>query len=377
MFSLGVSTVVLLAVLSHHFRHQGFAGLSTLFGLLFIASLIPSGIPLRAAALIADGAAPPNFTVRTLAPAAIAGLILSPLLGYALDLPMLAILLIVVQVLLAFPLGVRRGALIASHRFTALGANMLSEAVLRVVLGCLGGLLWGTTGLVAGLAAAILVALVVLPAAPPSTTSQPRPLTSMFDTWFAIVLLGVLVQMDILLAARGLSRSAATHYDVAAVPSKGVYLVLVAISVLIFPYVRARADRKIVVVGAGVTMGLGLVITAALVIGRGLVGEVLGQEVASVLLLLCLGCAMSLAGATGVIVNCGVALGVARPWPPLLLGLMGLIAFWLTRPSPLAFAGAVLGVQVCTLLVSLWICLKGRRGAMSHGIESTLQVNPS
>ena len=45
--SIGVSTVVVLAALSRHLHHQGFAGLATLFGLFFVASLIPSGIPLR------------------------------------------------------------------------------------------------------------------------------------------------------------------------------------------------------------------------------------------------------------------------------------------------------------------------------------------
>ena len=128
MVSLSLSTVVLLAVLSRHFHHQGFTGLSSLFGLLFVASLIPSGIPLRAAALIGDGATPPVFSARTLAPAALGGLILSPLLGYLLGLPVLAVALIVLQVLLAFPLGVRRGGLIAFRRFTALGANMFLEA---------------------------------------------------------------------------------------------------------------------------------------------------------------------------------------------------------------------------------------------------------
>jgi hypothetical protein len=377
MVSVSLSTVVLLAVLSRQLHHQGFARLSTLFGLLFIASLIPSGIPLRAASLIADGDAPPRFTARSLFPAALAGLAVSPLLGLALGLPVFSVALVVVQVLLAFPLSVRRGSLIAVRRFTALGANMLVEAALRIALGCLLGLLWGITGLVAGLAVATLGALVILPGPPTRLAKDSRPLTPMFDTWFSVVLLGVLVQLDILLAASGLSKSAATRYDVAAVPSKGVYLVLMAVSIFIFPYVRARASRRVVVVGALTTMGLGLVISVSLVLFRGLIGEILGQATASTFLLVCLGCAMSIAGATGVIVNCNVALGIARPWPPLLLGVLGLFACWLARPTASEFAAAVLGVQVFTLLASLWVCLRGQRGTVRHDPRAPIPVTPS
>ena len=196
----------------------------------------------------------------------------------------------------------------------------------------------------------------------------------MFDTWFTVVLLGILVQMDILLAARGFPKATATRYDVAAVPAKGIYLVLVAVSVLIFPYVRSRARPQVVVTAAAITMGLGLAMTVILVVSRGLVAGVLGQDVASVYMLVVLGCAMSVAGATGVIVNCGVALGVARPWPPLLLGLLALLASWIAWPTTTAFAAAVLGVQACTLLISLWVCLKGRRGAAFDATAAPLPV---
>lgn len=372
MVSLGLSTVVLLAVLSRHLHAQGFVRLSTVFGVLFIASLIPSGIPFRAAALIADGSAPPNYSRRNLAPWILAGLAISPLLSYLLGLSILAVALIVAQVAVAFPLAVRRGALIAFRRFTALGTNLLIEATCRVALGCLAGLLWGVTGLVAGLAIATVLALVILPATPPKVAEHPRPLTPLFDTWFAVVLLGVLVQMDILLAAHGLSKTAATQYDLAAVPSKGVFLVLAAASTLVFPYVRARADRRVVFIGALTTMGLGFLVTIVLFLFRDLVGQVLGQDAAQTWLLLSLCCAMSLAGATGVFVSCDVALGITRPWPPLLLGLIALIACWLARPTAHAFAAAVLCVQAGTLLLSLWVCLKGNRGESLSADESAL-----
>jgi hypothetical protein len=83
-----------------------------------------------------------------------------------------------------------------------------------------------------------------MPGRSPATEVKLRPMTTMFHTWIALALLGLLVQLDILLAPSGLSKEAATRYDLAAVPSKGVYLVLAAASTFIFPYVRVRAQRK-------------------------------------------------------------------------------------------------------------------------------------
>jgi hypothetical protein len=186
-------------------------------------------------------------------------------------------------------------------------------------------------------------------------------MTPLFDTWLTIVLLGIFVQLDVLLAPSGLSKTAVAHYDVAAVPSKGVYLVLMAASTFIFPYVRANAEKKIVFVGSSVTLALGMAVTAVLFVSRHLIGAILGQAAAAPFLLISLGLAMSLAGATGVIVSCDVALGVARPWPPLLVGILGIIAVWLIRPTPSGFAAAVLVAQAGALVVSLWLCLYGRR----------------
>jgi hypothetical protein len=173
--------------------------------------------------------------------------------------------------------------------------------------------------------------------------------------------LGLFVQLDILLAPSGLSKEAATRYDLAAVPSKGVYLVLAAASTFIFPYVRVRAQRSTVVAAALATLLLGVVVTAALVPLRHLIGEILGQHPATPFLLISLGLAMSIGGATGIVINGGVALGVARLWPPLLPGIAGLLVAWALRPSATVFAGVVLGLQGGTLLLTTWFCLRTRR----------------
>jgi hypothetical protein len=358
--SIGVSTVIILAVLSRH--HQGFSGLSTLFSLFFLASLIPAGVPLRAAALAVDGAQPPRLTALHLGALMLAGIVVSPLIAYVLHLPVLAVGFVAAQVIVAIQLAIRRGPLIAAKRFSALGANLFLEAATRVVLCIAAGLVWGLTGLSAGLLAGTAVALVTMPRHS-SLTSEvtQRPMTTMFHTWIALALLGLFVQLDILLAPTGLSKEAATQYDLAAVPSKGVYLVLVAASTFIFPYVRVRAQRKAVLAAALATLGLGVLVTAVLVPLRTTIGHILGQHPATPFLLITLGVAMAIGGATGIIINGGVALGLARLWPPLLPGILALVAVWATRPSANVFATVFLAAQAGTLVIATWFCLRRRR----------------
>jgi hypothetical protein len=370
--SIGVSTVLILAVLSRH-HHQGFSGLSTLFSLFFLASLVPAGVPLRAAALAVDGAQPPRLTVRYLGALVLAGIVVSPLIAFVLHLPVAAVGFVSAQVIVAIQLAIRRGPLIAARRFSALGGNLFLEAATRVVLCTLAGLLWGLTGLAAGLLAGTAVALLTMPGHSATTEATQRPMTTMFHTWIALALLGLFVQLDILLAPSGLSKEAATRYDLAAVPSKGVYLVLFAASTFIFPYVRVQARRKTVIAVALATLTLGALVTASLVPLRHVIADILGQHPATPFLLITLGVAMSIGGATGIIINGGVALGIARPWAPLLPGIVGLLAVWAMRPSVTVFASVVLGTQAGTLLISAWFCLR-RRGAVTQSAVGVASV---
>jgi hypothetical protein len=357
---IGISTVVLLAALSRHLHHEEFTGLSTLFGLFFVASLIPAGIPLRSAALAVDGAPPMRMTAPHVALLAIAGTMVSPFVAYALHLPVLAVLFVAVQVIVAIPLAIRRGSLIAAHRFAAVGGNLFLESAMRIALGTLAGLAWGLNGLSLGLAVATAITLIAVPSQESSPFRTVRQMTSLVHTWLAVVLLGLFVQLDILISPSVLTHSEATRYDLAAVPSKGVYLVLIAVSWLIFPHVRVHAQRRTVVLAAAATCGIGLVVTGALVALRDTIGAVLGQNVASLPLLIVLGVAMSIGGATGIVINGGIALGVARPWPPLVPGIACLLACWFVHPSALVFGIVVLAAQAGTLLITAWVCLRKR-----------------
>ena len=364
--AIGVSTAFLLAVLSRH-HAVSFASLSALLGLTFVISLIPSGVQLRAASMVADGFATPVITARFLGTVAATGVVLSPVLGLVLRVPILAVNLLVLQLIVALPLACRRGGLIGVHRFGALGANMVFESGFRVVLGVVGGLTLGITGLAGALTLATVVALVVLPTTPPDINALQRPMTSLFNASIALILLGFFVQMDVLMAPSGLSHWSATRYDLAAIPSKGVYIVLLAAGPMVFPFVRRNASSRLIVMAAGATVMIGLLVTAFLLPLRQLIGIAFGRPAPSLLLLAILGSAMALAGGSSVLVNAGVARGIARPWPPLVIGMLAVTVCWATRPSATVFALSILAAQSTALVLSLWVTLRGRRGSVIPG----------
>jgi hypothetical protein len=370
--SIGLSTVVLLAVLSRHLHHEGFAGLSTLFGLFFVASLIPSGFPLRAAALAVDGAEPMRMSLRQGVLYALCGAAVSPLIAGMLRLPVLAVLFVAVQIIIAIPLSIKRGSLIASARFDAMGANQFLESGFRIALGVFAGLHWGLVGVSAGLAMATGVALVLVAREPPSSVRTERLMTSLLHTWLALLCLGLFVQLDVLIAPSLLGHATATRYDLAAVPSKGVYLVLVAVSTLIFPHVRVHSQRRTIVLAAGATLGIGLVTTGLLVVLRGPIAMILGQNVASLPLLIVLGVAMSVAGASGTVVYGGIALGVKRPWPPFLVGMAVLLSCFLFDPNPMTLGLMFLVTQIGALLATSWVCLRNHEKLSVFGRFSLL-----
>ena len=358
--ALGLSTILLLALLT---RHKSLAGVAALLGLSFVASLIPAGLQLRAAALVVDGGRLPRIAPRILASFTVIGIAVTPGLALLLKLPVLSIILVIVQVLIAIPLAISRGAWLGTHHFSALGTNMVVEAVARVGLGALGWWCAGITGLAAGIAASIALALALVHVRHHHSGAEKaeRALTSLLDTSLTLGLLGLLVQLDILVVPSGLGAAAASHYDLAAVPSKGVYLVLLAAGSFVFPFVRRDRGRRLIGVAALLTLSVGLIVTVLLVLLRGEIGIILGQRPPEPYLLFVLGAAMSCAGTTNLILNAEVARGFRHPWPPLFVGIAITAIAWATRPTPDAFAAAVLAGQLGTMTASLVLCLRPAR----------------
>jgi hypothetical protein len=353
----GGTTALLLAVLSRHPDHSKFSSLSALLGLAFACSLIPAGLQMRCAALVADGQPVPRMTRRRSATLTALGLALSPLFAVALHLPPIAVGFIVLQMAAGIALARLQGAMIGTHRFFALGINQTLEGVARAGLGVLLGITWGLDGLGLAMFASTVVAIVTLPPQPPIITTLERPATSLFHASLALALLGLFVQLDLLLAPSAFSAAQATRYDLAAVPSKSVYLVLSALGPILFPFVRHHSSRKLIVVGSGATLALGLTASAAVVFLRPVIATVLGQKEATVenMALLCV--AMSLAGVTATIVNSGIARGVRRPWPPTAIAMIALVGCSRIE-GVTSFAISNVIIQLVVALASLSIVVR-------------------
>ena len=235
----------------------------------------------------------------------------APVLAYLLHVAVLAAAIITIQMVVAIPLAVRQGALLGRHRFEALGLNLVIEGIARFALGALAGIALGVTGLALGLCAGTVIALLILPRWQSDVSLVDRPRTSLTATSASLALLGLFVQLDVLVAPSILAHNGASSYDLAAVPSKGVYLALLAIGPLIFPSVRGRPDRRLVLGAAFVALAFGTACAGTLVLGRHLIADVLSRTVATPLDMGLLGLAMALAGVTGITISAGIARGAA------------------------------------------------------------------
>ena len=369
----GASTVALLAVLSRHVSEAGFTAIAALLGLAFVVSLVPAGIMLRSASLVADGHPPPALRPRSALLITLASLATAPVLAYLLHVEVMAAAIVTIQMVIGIPLAVRQGAMLSRHRFEALGVNLAIEGVARFALGAVAGVLFGATGLAFGLCAGTAIALLALPDWRTDVTLQDRPRTSLTATSASLALLGLFVQLDVLIAPSVLAHRAATSYDLAAVPSKGVYLALLAIGPLIFPSMRGRPNRRLVLGAAAVALAFGAACAGALVIGRHLIADVLGRPPADPLEMGLLGLSMAFAGVTGIAISAGIARGVRHPWPPLALGIALMVAVWPLRPSPLQFAYVVLGTQALTMVLSMGICMR-KTPATTSEVEPIMEL---
>jgi hypothetical protein len=371
----GGSTVALLAVLSRHSHRSSFSALAALLSLAFVVSLIPAGIQLRSASLVADGRPPPAMTLTQTILTAVVSLGLSPLFALLLHVPVLAAALVSVQMLVAIPLAAKQGALLALHRFRGLGVNLVVEGAARFAMGAIAGWSWGVTGLAAGICVGTAVALVTLPYPHSLVDEIDRPRTSLVDTSLSLALLGLYVQLDVLIAPSVLAHARATTYDLAAVPSKGVYLVLLAAGPLVFPFVRRHQGGRRLVIGAAlITFAVGVLFTILIGAALPIIAVVLGRPRAGLIEFGFLGLAMALAGVSGIVTTAGVARGVKRPWPAPALGIVILLLSWPFRPDVMAFSVVVVVSQAVTTVLSVIICLWGKRREPEHALGALQEV---
>ncbi len=365
--AVNVSTVAVLAVLSHNGLEGGLAAVSAVLGLSLVIAIAPGALQLRAAADVASGLPAPRPPWRLFGPLSLGLALAAPLIAWAVSIPAIAMLALALQLPPAVALSVRRGELIGRRRFGAAGANFMIDASVRLLAGAGLGLLWGATGIAVGLSLATLAALAAIRNR--DQLGAPALGGTVLASGLALASVGLLANLDLLLAPRVLG-PAADRFDVAALAAQGIFLALFAASWVAVPGARARAGSVLEAVRpVGLTLLLGVLGTALLLPLRSLVGEILARPDPELALLVPLGVAKAMAGATAVAVNVAVARGLRRSWAAPLLASIALAAVAAAiEPGAGALALGVLAAQAVALALAAAQMLSDPAPATREGL---------
>jgi arabinofuranan 3-O-arabinosyltransferase len=350
--ALNASTVVVLAILSNHDVQGGLPGVSAVLALSLVMAVIPGALQLRAAADAAELGRAPRVPWRLFAPICLLALVAAPLVAGGASIPLVAGVLVALQLPPAIALSVFRGDLIGRRRFSAAGANLLIDACVRLTAGVALGLAWGPTGVAAALVLATFAALAaVWGRTDLGTIAAGRPVLT---SGLALAAVGLLANVDLLLAPRVLGHAGADRFDVAALPAQGIFVALFAASWIAIPRARERAQTTRQALGpVASTLVLGAAGTLVLLLLRPFIGEVLGRPDPATSILIPLAVAKGMAAGCAVSVNVTVARGVRRAWlaPLTATGLVALLAVIL-QPGATQLAYLVLAGEAAALLVA-------------------------
>lgn len=316
VIAVPASSVLTIVALSRHLAPGDLAKVSIVFSLSFVAAVLPMAAQSQAAADASAHGAAGRLHWRPIQVTALACAVASPVLAHALGLPTLAVLLPVAQVIPAVGVGAARGQLIAHRSYGAAAANHVIEAAVRAVAGIVLGLAFGATGVAASLLFAAVAAYGFLP-----RVAWDRERTLVLPTaLIASALLTVSIHLDVFLAPRFLGADA-DAYAVAALPSKGVFLALMAAGWLVIPgavsYTRSRdAVRPVVLTAAA-----GVVLTFFAVMATPLMGVLLGRGTPDRWLVAVLGLAMAAGAGNWVCLQIRLARGSTTLWRPAALAI--------------------------------------------------------
>jgi hypothetical protein len=350
--AVNASTVAVLAVLSRHQLEGGLPALSAVLGLSLVIAVAPGALQLRAAANVAEGRPAPRPPWQLFGPLSVALLLLAPFVAWAVSIPVIAGVLLALQLPPAVALSVCRGELIGSRQFGAAAVNLTVEASVRLVAGIGLGLLWGSIGIAAGLALATVVALAVVWHR--HELGAPALGGAVVASGIALASVGLLANLDLLLAPRVLGEAGADRFDAAALAAQGIFIALFAASWIAVPGARARAGTSREALGpVAFTLLLGVLGSILLLPLRPLVGEILARADPAVVILLPLALSKAMAGATAVAVSVTVARDVRGPWAAPLLASVVLVAVAIAvRPGTDLLALLVLAAQALALVLA-------------------------
>jgi arabinofuranan 3-O-arabinosyltransferase len=369
--ALNASTVVVLAILSHHGVEGGLPGVSAVLALSLVMAVVPGALQLRAAADAAELGRAPRVPWRFFAPICLLVLVASPLVAWGASIPLVAGILVALQLPPAITLSVFRGELIGRRRFGAAGANLLIDASVRLTAGIALGLAWGPAGVAAALVLATLAALAtVWGRTDLGTIAAGRPVLA---SGLALAAVGLLANVDLLLAPRVLGHAGADRFDVAALPAQGIFVALFAASWVAIPGARERAQTtRQALRPVASTLMLGAGGTLALLLLRPFLGEVVGRSDPATSILIPLAIAKAMVAACAVSVNVAVARGVRGAWvaPLAATGLLAMLAVIL-QPGAVPLAYLVLAGEAAALLVATARMLAPGLAANPAGLNSS------
>jgi arabinofuranan 3-O-arabinosyltransferase len=347
--AVGGATFLVLAILSPHLRSGGLAAVSAVLGLSYVIAVPPGAIQLRATA--AAGADGPDLALRPprlLFIGALGLLAISPLLAHALKIPVAALVLGAVQLPLSSALGSVRGSFIGHRDHRRASGSFGIDASCRLAAGVGLGLLWGATGVAAALVIATAVPLLTL-RPPADTTRSSAAGGSSAGFMIAVSVITVLTNIDVLLAPRVLGHEA-DSYAAAALPAKGIYFAIVAVSWLAVAATLQETRRLRLMLPVAGTLALGVLGAAVLVAARPLLPALLHHGEPALDVLGPLALAMAISGAAAVAVSMAVARGAPRAWVPACVAVVALAAAAVVlSPDKAELATGVLFAQLIGL----------------------------
>ncbi|WP_243867112.1 lipopolysaccharide biosynthesis protein [Actinophytocola oryzae] len=183
--------------------------------------------------------------------------------------------------------GLCYGILQGRHRFTALAALLLTDAVVRIG-GTLAGLL--VTGTATGALAGTAIGAAVVATAGWVVCGRPRPrghgkahVSEVLHAVSAMLALVLLVNLDLVLARHYLPAHEAGEYAVGAIVAKIAYWLPQAVAILVLPRLASeRGRRRMVPIALAVCAALDLVVVAgSAVMGPTVVSVVGGADYAA------------------------------------------------------------------------------------------------
>ena len=222
----------------------------------------------------------------------IGGLLVSWPLGQALTIPPAAVLMGIASVAFVVVGCTAQGIAQGRQAHGRLSVTFMLNGVARAAAGIVCVVVAGT---VIGAAAGIMIGTAVgsalsflLIRQPASGHATPRPSgPSWGATWrawagefghstHALIVLYTLTNVDVLLARLFLTEADSGEYAVGVLLAKIAFFLPYAIVIVLFPRMSAQGSRRTVFLAAGLTAGVGVIITAVSVVAGSLVARILG-----------------------------------------------------------------------------------------------------